>query len=107
MTPVQNSQKHNIGNAIKVYLFPSLLSILAMLIWRDVSELRSDVKSLLAQSNIDKTKIESLEKDVKMLEQATFNKKLVNLETVQSLPYDKYFKHEEFFDVKKYIADQS
>jgi hypothetical protein len=107
MTPVQNSQKHNIGNAIKVYLFPSLLSILAMLIWRDVSELRSDVKSLLAQSNIDKTKIESLEKDVKMLEQATFNKKLVNLETVESLSYDKYFKHEEMFDIKKYIADHS
>jgi hypothetical protein len=107
MTPVQNSQKHNIGNAIKVYIFPSLLSILAMLIWRDVSELRSDVKSLLAQSNIDKTKIENLEKDVRMLEQATFNKRVVNLETVQPLSYDKFFKHEEIFDVKKYIEHES
>jgi hypothetical protein len=108
MTPVQNSQKHNIGNAIKVYIFPSLVTILAMLIWRDVSELRSDVKSLLAQSNIDKTKIESLEKDVKMLEQATFNKKLVgNVETVMQSSYDKYFKHEEIFDIKKYIKHES
>jgi len=108
MTPVQNSQKHNIGNTVKVYLFPSLLSILAMLIWRDVSELRSDVKALLAQSNIDKTKIESLEKDVKMLEQATFNKKLVgNVETVRQSSYDKYFKHEEIFDIKKYIEHES
>ena len=107
MTPVQNSQKHNIGNTVKVYLFPSLLSILAMLIWRDVSELRSDVKALLAQSNIDKTKIENLEKDVRMLEQATFNKKTANLEIVQPLSYDRFFKHEEFFDVKKYIEHES
>lgn len=107
MTPVQNSQKNNIGNTVKVYLFPSLLSILAMLIWRDVSELRSDVKALLAQSNIDKTKIENLEKDVRMLEHATFNKRTVNLETFQPLSYDKFFKHEEIFDVKKYINNES
>ena len=107
MTPVQNSQKHNIGNTVKVYLFPSLLSILAMLIWRDVSELRSDVKALLAQSNIDKTKIENLEKDVRMLEQATFNKRTADLEVVRPLSYDKLFKHEEIFDVKKYINNES
>ena len=107
MTPVQNSQKHNIGNTVKVYLFPSLLSILAMLICRDVSELRSDVKALLAQSNIDKTKIENLEKDVRMLEQATFNKRTADLEVVRPLSYDKLFKHEEIFDVKKYINNES
>ena len=107
MTPVQNSQKNNIGNAIKVYIFPSLLSILAMLIWRDVSELRSDVKSLLAQSNIDKTKIENLEKDVRMLEQTMYNKRTANLEIVRPFFYDKYFKHEEFFDISKYIEHES
>jgi len=107
MTPVQNSQKNNIGNAIKVYIFPSLLSILAMLIWRDVSELRSDVKALLAQSNIDKTKIENLEKDVKMLEQTMYNKGTANLEIVRPFSYDKYFKHEEFFDINKYIEHES
>jgi uncharacterized membrane protein YgaE (UPF0421/DUF939 family) len=48
-----------------------------MLIWRDVSDLRSDVKSLLAQSNVDKTRIEILEKQVQMLDQAVFLKRAI------------------------------
>lgn len=107
MTPVQNSQKNNVGNTIKLYIFPSLVSILALMIWRDVTELRSDVKSLLAQSNIDKTKIENLEKDVKNLEQTVFNKKTANLEFLRTTSYDKFFKHEEIFDIKKYIRNES
>jgi len=89
--------KRSIGTNIKLYLFPSLVTILAMMIWRDVSELRSDVKALLAQSNIDKTKIESLEKDVRMLEQKLYDR------NPTSLLFDKYFKHEEIFDIKKYL----
>lgn len=76
-----------------------------MLIWRDVTELRNDVKALLAQSNIDKTKIENLEKDVKNLEQAVFNKRITaSAETIDLTQYrDKFFKHEEIFDITKYI----
>ena len=101
------ARKTSIGNSIKLYLFPSLVTIIAMLIWRDVSELRGDVKSLLAQSNIDKTKIENLEKEVKSLEDVVFNKKIVNLEFLKTACYDKYFKHEEIFDIKKYIKNES
>jgi hypothetical protein len=101
------ARKTSIGNSIKLYLFPSLVTILAMLIWRDVSELRGDVKSLLAQSNIDKTKIENLEKEVKSLEDFVFNKKTANLEFLRTVAYDKFFKHEEIFDIKKYIKNQS
>jgi hypothetical protein len=50
--------------AFKVWIFPSLVSILAMLIWNDVSEIKSDVKALMAQSNIDKTRIDNLERVV-------------------------------------------
>jgi len=50
--------------AFKVWIFPSLVSILAMLIWNDVSEIKSDVKALMAQSNIDKTRIDNLERAV-------------------------------------------
>lgn len=89
--------KQSIGTSIKLYIFPSLLSILAMMIWRDVSELRSDVKSLLAQSNVDKTKIEILEKEVQALEQVVLYKKQ---------PSAMLFKHEEEFDVKKYIPKE-
>jgi hypothetical protein len=97
--------KNPLGNALKIYLFPTLVTILAMLIWRDVSELRNDVKALLAQSNIDKTKIENLEKDVKTLEQAVFNRRITaSAEVVDLTEYrDKYFKHEDIFDITKYI----
>jgi hypothetical protein len=97
--------KNSVANALKIYLFPSLVTILAMLIWRDVTELRNDVKALLAQSNIDKTKIENLEKDVKILEQAVFNKRITaSAEVIDLTEYrDKYFKHEDIFDITKYI----
>ena len=48
----------------KVWIFPTLVSILAMMIWNDVNEIKSDVKALIAQSNIDKTRIDNLERQV-------------------------------------------
>jgi hypothetical protein len=50
--------------AFKTWIFPGLVSILGMLIWQDVSEIKSDVKALMAQSNIDKTRIDNLERVV-------------------------------------------
>lgn len=83
--------------SIKAYLFPTLVTILAMMIWRDVSELRSDVKALLSQSSIDKTKIENLER---MLYGPSGPRKV----TYVNPDMDKlYFKHEDIFDVKRYI----
>lgn len=74
-----------------------------MLIWRDISELRSDVKSLLAQSNVDKTRIDNLTNDVKALEQVIFNRRM-NTRTGWIVPkHDPYFKPEEEFDAKKYL----
>ncbi len=90
--------KSSIANSIKLYLFPSLVTIVSMLIWRDVSELRNDVKMLLAQSNVDKTKIDQLEKDVKSLELAVFNKKKTVL--YNQPVTDRLFKHEEFFEIE-------
>ncbi len=51
-------------NAFKVWIFPSLASALALLIWNDVNEIKSDVKQLMAQSNVDKTRIDNLERVV-------------------------------------------
>ena len=48
----------------KVWIFPSLVSIVSLLIWNDVNEIKSDVKMLMAQSNIDKTRIDNLERVV-------------------------------------------
>ena len=88
-------------NTFKLYLFPVLVTILATLIWRDVTEMRADIKMLLAQSNIDKTKIEQLEKDVRSLEQSVYTKKTIA--SIVVTPHDTYFKHEDVFDIKKYI----
>lgn len=50
--------------AFKVWIFPSLVSIISLLIWNDVNEIKADVKQLMAQSNIDKTRIDNLERQV-------------------------------------------
>lgn len=46
------------------WLFPSLVSIMGYIIYHDVSEIKADVKALMAQSNIDKTRIDNLERAV-------------------------------------------
>lgn len=50
--------------AIKSYLFPMLLSGFTLLVWNDIREIKQDVKMLMAQSNIDKTRIDNLERAV-------------------------------------------
>ena len=48
----------------KSWIFPALVSVLGMMIWNDVTEIKADVKALMAQSNIDKTRIDNLEREV-------------------------------------------
>lgn len=98
--------KTSVSNALKLYLFPSLVTILAMMIWRDVSELRADVKALLAQSNVDKTEIQNLKRDVDMLNRQVFKTPVAA--TAHNMgnfyvAHDQYFKHEEIFDISKYV----
>jgi hypothetical protein len=50
--------------AFKVWIFPSLVSVVAIMIWNDVNEIKSDVKALMAQSNVDKTRIDNLERSI-------------------------------------------
>jgi hypothetical protein len=49
---------------LKVYLFPTVISIMSIMIWHDVSEMKSDIKQLIVQSNVDKTRIDNLERQV-------------------------------------------
>lgn len=64
---------------IKTWLFPSIVTLLGTLIWRDMQEMRNDIKALLAQSNIDKTRIDNLERQVDLLNQKVL---LTNPKTV-------------------------
>lgn len=104
--------KTSVVSTLKLYIFPSLVTILAMMIWRDVNELRSDVKILLAESNSNKAKVDNLEKQVAQLNQAVFkipkpissipqkpsNQRVIN--TVYAvLNKDEYYS----YDVKKFV----
>jgi hypothetical protein len=98
--------KQSIGDTLKLYAFPVLVSILATLIWRDVTEMRSDVKALLAQSSVDKTKIEALEQNIRTLENIIYSNKKIVYNDKLTYSYDNLFKHEEIFDIKKYINSE-
>ena len=56
---------------LKIYIFPGLASLLGLLIWTTVNDIKddldavqADIKVLMAQSNIDKTRIDDLERTV-------------------------------------------
>ncbi len=56
---------------IKDWLFPSMITLLGFFIWNtitdikdDISEMKKDIKTLMAQSNIDHTRIDGLERAV-------------------------------------------
>ena len=51
-------------SAFKVWIFPSLVSIISLLIWNDVNEIKADVKALMVQSSVDKTRIDNLEREI-------------------------------------------
>ena len=49
---------------VKEWITPSLISIVGMMLWSQLTELRTDVKQLLITQSGDVVKITSLEKDV-------------------------------------------
>jgi len=59
----ENTEKRTI-NAIKAYAFPTLLSLVSLMVYNDMQEVKSDIKALLAQSSEDKVRIDYLEKEL-------------------------------------------
>lgn len=81
--------------AFKVWIFPTLVSLVSLLIWNDVNEIKADVKLLMAQSNIDKTRIDNLERQMFKAASAPLaptRKFPVYQEVVAVLPDDKALK---------------
>lgn len=72
---LNSGQKSDVIRLLKEYAAPSLLAFVMFLIWRDISELRNDVKTLLAQANGDKVKIEKIETEISFLKNHIFNNK--------------------------------
>lgn len=59
--------KEEVISILKEWASPVLIAIVGMLLWRDVTEMRADIKLLLTQQSADRVKIEQLEEDVEML----------------------------------------
>lgn len=67
---MQKSDKYpreEVISILKEWASPVLIAIVGMLLWRDVTEMRADIKLLLTQQSADRVKIEQLEEDVEML----------------------------------------
>lgn len=65
------AKKTSVVDQVKTWLFPVLLTTFGTYIWQDIKEIKSDVKKLMAQSNIDKTRIDNLERVVYQLHTST------------------------------------
>lgn len=49
-------------SSVKLWLFPSIVTLISIITWTEVKEIKSDLKALLAQANQDKVRIENLER---------------------------------------------
>jgi hypothetical protein len=70
--------REQVISILKEWASPALIGIVGMLLWRDVTEMRSDVKLLLTQQSADRVKIEKLEDDVKILKTYVFSQSSSN-----------------------------
>ena len=57
---------------VKIWLFPSLISVLGWFLITSVNEMKSDIKKLLAQASADQVQIKYLQKEVDALNHKTF-----------------------------------
>jgi len=62
---------------VKEYITPGLITILGVMLWAEISELKHDVKTLLANDAASKMKVDMLEKELDRVRQqvCTDNKK--------------------------------
>ena len=66
MSDTQNGRSQ-MENVIKSYISPLLISIIGVFIWRDMSEMRQDLKLLLTNQSANQVKIATLQEDVSAL----------------------------------------
>jgi hypothetical protein len=74
-------QNEVVVDAIRTWIFPGLAALVGAMMWSTLNEIKSDLKILMAQSAIDKTRIDNLER-------AVFNNKA---NTGSNIPIDKRF----------------
>lgn len=62
-----NNNDSNTMNVIKQYIAPGLFSIIGLFLWRDVSEMRADLKTLIVKGPVDDIKIQNMQTDLDLL----------------------------------------
>lgn len=96
----------NVMDKIKIWASPVILSILGMVIWTDLQEMKHDVKRLLEVSSSQQARIESLERDMTFFK-SIYLKKVSNApskEKDKTLPFFMPFaKHEEVCDLNSQL----
>ena len=69
---MESTPKRKVLDFVREWVTPILLTIVGLFIWRDLSELRSDVKQLLIQQSRDRMQIEQIQYDVNTLKACVF-----------------------------------
>jgi hypothetical protein len=57
-------QNEAVVNTVRTWIFPGLAALVGAMMWSTLNEIRSDLKTLMSQSAIDKTRIDNLERAV-------------------------------------------
>lgn len=87
---------------IKVWIAPTLFTGVTYLLWADISEMKSDVKKLLAESEYRRAVIETLKGDVEQLKKTVYyNKSTSNNNPKIEFRDISYFIAEDIFRIKK------
>ena len=93
----------SIINAVKVWIFPGVISLLAGSIWYDLKEVKADVKQLMILTNVNQTKITDLERRVNNLETTVYMKPNAQRTVLLGPMPSRYFLKEEELDINKYL----
>jgi glucosamine 6-phosphate synthetase-like amidotransferase/phosphosugar isomerase protein len=88
-------------NSIKVWVAPLLFSAITYLLWQDISEMKSDVKKLLAESEYRKAVIETLKQDVDQIKKTVYYNKPITQDTKLKIKEISYFLAEDIFRFKR------
>jgi hypothetical protein len=79
-------QKNLVISALKEYASPVLVGLVGMMLWRDLSELRTDVKTLLAEGPSTNVRLTTVERDVEMLKRYHMAPAADNTQTASLMP---------------------
>jgi len=97
--------KEKVISSVKEWASPMLIGLVGILLWRDITEMRADVKLLLNNQSADRVKIEQLESDVSMLKNYVYTTGRLPVQPAEEAPKERsqtyYVKPENDIEFKK------